>query len=84
MSLEKAIEKFVECVEAFTTYILVVHPEDIDKVDLDEFPENVYFVETYWTERGQVISIKDEELRKEFLRSIKSGEMKYRRGKKEV
>lgn len=82
MSLEKAIEKTVGYLELLNVYIVIMHSKDAEKVDLKEFPDNLYIVETRLTERGKILCITDKNLRKELWQYIKEGKVNYRRGER--
>lgn len=82
MSFEEAIEKTVEHLELLNVYIVIMHSEDAEKVDLKEFPDNLYIVETRLTERGKILCITDKNLRKELWQYIKDGKVNYRRGER--
>ena len=82
MNFEEVIEKTVEHLELLNVYIVIMHSEDVEKVDLKEFPDNLYIVESRWTERGKILCITDKNLRKELWRYIKEGKVNYRIGEK--
>lgn len=82
ISFEEAIEKTVEHLELLNVYIVIMHLEDAEKVDLKEFPDNLYIVETRMTEPGKILCITDKNLRKELWQYIKEGKVKYRRGER--
>lgn len=83
MNFEEAIEKTVGYLELLNVYIVIMHSKDVEKVDLKEFPDNLYIVETRLTERGKILCITDKNLRKELWQYIKEGKVNYRRGEKE-
>ena len=82
MSFEEVIEKTVEHLELLNVYIVIMVLEDAEKVDLKEFPDNLYIVETRLTERGKILCITDKNLRKELWQYIKNGKVNYRRGER--
>ena len=82
MNFEETIEKTVGYLELLNVYIVITHSEDAEKVDLKEFPDNLYIVETRLTERGKILCITDKNLRKELWQYIKEEKVNYRRGEK--
>ena len=82
MSFEEVIEKTVEHLELLNVYIVIMNLEDAEKVDLKEFPDNLYIVKTIMAEPGKILCITDKNLRKELWQYIKEGKVKYRRGEK--
>ena len=82
MNFEEVIEKTVEHLELLNVYIVIMHSKDAEKVDLKEFPDNLYIVETRLTERGKILCITDKNLRKELWQYIKEGKVNYRRGER--
>ena len=84
MSFEEIIEKTVEHLELLNVYIVIMHWEDAEKVDLKEFPDNLYIVETIMAEPGKILCITDKNLRKELWQYIKEGKVNYRRGEKNM
>ena len=82
MNFEEAIEKTVGYLELLNVYIVIMHSKDVEKVDLKEFPDNLYIVETRLTERGKILCITEKNLRKELWQYIKEGNVNYRRGER--
>lgn len=68
-------------IELSNKRILFMHPEDIAILDLDKVSSSVYLVEERRLERGKVIAITDEELKRTVWDAIKNNKVKYHRGR---
>ena len=69
-------------IELSNKRILFMHPEDIAILDLDKVSSSLYFVEERRLERGKVIAITDEKLKRTVWDAIKNNKVKYRRGRR--
>lgn len=69
-------------IELSNKRILFMHPEDIAILDLDKVSSSVYLVEERRLERGKVIAITDEKLKRTVLDAIKNNKVKYHRGRR--
>ena len=76
--LEEAMLK----IELSNKRILFMHPEDIAILDLDKVSSSLYLVEERRLERGKVIAITDEKLKRTVWDAIKNNKVKYRRGRR--
>ena len=69
-------------IELSNKHILFMHPEDIAILDLDKVSSSIYLAEERRLERGKVIAITDEKLKRTLWDAIKNNKVKYRRGRK--
>lgn len=69
-------------IELSNKRILFMHPEDIAILDLDKVSSSLYFAEERRLERGKVIAITDEKLKRTLWDAIKNNKVKYRRGRR--
>ena len=77
----RALEEARLKIELSNKHILFMHPEDIAILDLNKAGCSVYLVEEKRLERGKVIEITDEKLKRTVLDAIKNNKVKYHRGR---
>lgn len=78
----RALEEAMLKIELSNKHILFMHPEDIAILDLDKVSRSIYLVEERRFERGRVIAITDEKLKRTVLDAIKNNKVKYHRGRR--
>lgn len=78
----RALEEARLKIELSNKHILFMHPEDIAILDLDKVSSSIYLAEERRLERGKVIAITDEKLKRTLWDAIKNNKVKYRRGRK--
>ena len=78
----RVLEEAMLKIELSNKRILFMHPEDIAILDLDKVSSSIYLAEERRLERGKVIAITDEKLKRTVLDAIKNNKVKYHRGKR--
>lgn len=66
-SIGKKLDELLDTVKQIdlcTTNILFGHPEDLFKMDMKQIPSNCCFISNLDVKRGELLLIKDEELKK--------------------
>lgn len=74
--LIKAVGKF----DLHTTNIFLGHPLDLLEMDMKQFPSNCYFISEHFTQRGQLLMVKDGELKEELYKFVKNSPDRVFRG----
>ena len=77
-NLIRAVEKF----DLHTTEIFLSHPLDLLEMDMEQFPINCYFISILSVKRGELLCIKDNELKEELYNVIKNNPDRVFRGKR--
>lgn len=78
----RALEEARLKIELSNKHILFMHPEDIAILDLDKVSSSIYLAEERRLERGKVIAITDEKLKRTVLDAIENNKVKYHRGRR--
>ena len=78
----RALEEVRLKIELSNKHILFMHPEDIAILDLDKVSSSIYLAEERRLERGRVIAITDEKLKRTVLDAIKNNKVKYHKGRR--
>lgn len=78
----RALEEARIKIELSNKHILFMHPEDIAILDLEKVSNIIYLVEERRLERGKVMAITDEELKKIVWDAIKNNKVKHHRGRR--
>lgn len=79
----KILEKALLKVEMLNVTIILAHPRDLKKFDMDTIEENVYFVEMPFLEKGQFVSLLGD-MKEQVWRYIQSGIVPYKQGRKGI
>ena len=77
-NLIRAVEKF----DLHTTEIFLSHPLDLLEMDMEQFPINCYFISILSVKRGELLCIKDNELKEELYNFVKNNPDRVFRGKR--
>ena len=80
---DKIFDELIKAVEQFdlhTTNILLGHPDDLLKMDMKQFPSNCYFISVHSVERGELLMVKDGELKEELYKFVKNNPDRVFRG----
>lgn len=80
---EEVFDNFIKAVEQFdlhTTNILLGHPLDLLEMDMKQFPSNCYFISEHLAKRGELLMIKDGELKELLYNFVKDNPDRVFRG----
>ena len=80
---EGILDELIKAVEQFdlhTTNILLGHPLDLLEMDMKQFPSNCYFISEHSAKRGELLMIKDGELKELLYNFVKNNPDRVFRG----
>ena len=81
-SFKRELEEIILRIELNKKCIVLMHPEDIAKLDLDNLDNSFYFVEARILEHRKAIMLTNEKLKRAAWDAIKNNKVKYHRGRK--
>lgn len=77
----KILEKALLKVEMLNATIILAHPRDLKKFDMDMITEDVYFVETPLPKKGTFLKLLGNE-KEQVWKDIQSGKVPYKQGRR--
>lgn len=84
---EKIFDAFLEAVKIFdlhTTNIFFGHPDDLFKMDMKQLPSNCYFISKIEAKKGELLMVKDSELKEMLYEFVKNNPDRVFRGEKDL
>ena len=82
---EKIFDELIKAVKKFdlhTTQIFMGHPSDLFKIDMKQIPLDCYFISSLGAKPGELLMVKDGELKEELYRFVKNHPDRVFRGEK--
>lgn len=64
-----------------STQIILGHPSDLLKMDMNEIPERCYFISNHYLKQGELLLVKDNDLKKMLYSFAKDNPNRVFRGK---
>lgn len=83
---KEILDELVKSVEQFdlhTINIFLGHPDDLLKMDVKQFPSNCYFISVHSVKRGELLMVKDGELKEGLYKFVKNNPYRVFRGENE-